>query len=235
MKAVFYGDIVRVVEAGDFSKEFCGGTHVDNTAKIGLFKIRQEGSVAAGVRRIEALTGHNVIKYLNNVIMAVGKTADVLHINNPMEIVQGSVRVMERLKETEKELGYIKERIAKEQAKEILDNAEKVGETSVVTALFTNSTADALRTTCIDVTSTLDESVVAVLAGVSDGKLTFACACSKKAIASGLKAGNIVRAVAQIAGGNGGDLARIGWGDRDRESVMRAAAGTAMRHTQPER
>lgn len=68
-----YGDVVRVVEAGDFSKEFCGGTHVDNTAKVGMFKIKQEGSVAAGVRRIEAVTGHNFLLYLNNAIMMIGQ------------------------------------------------------------------------------------------------------------------------------------------------------------------
>ena len=210
-----YGDIVRVVEAGDFSKEFCGGTHVDNTAKVGLFKIRQEGSVAAGVRRIEAVTGHNVIGYLGSVITAVGRAAEALHLNNPMEIVEGSVRVIERLKDAEKEIDKLKADIARSQIKAILDNADKVGETSVVTALFNGSSADMLRKMCENITDTVGDAV-AVLAAVSDGKLTFACACTKAAVAKGLKAGNIVREVAKIAGGNGGgkpDLAMAGGKD----------------------
>ena len=91
-----YGDTVRVVSMGDFSKEFCGGTHVKNTSDIANFKILSESGVAAGVRRIEAVTGHNVIGYLGKVIMAVGKAAEALHINNPMEIVPGAMRFAER-------------------------------------------------------------------------------------------------------------------------------------------
>ena len=210
-----YGDIVRVVEAGEFSKEFCGGTHVDNTAKVGLFKIRQEGSVAAGVRRIEAVTGHNVINLLSNAVMAVGKAAEALHINNPLELVAGSVRMMERMKEAEKEIEKLKSEIAKSQIKNILSGAEKVGETSIVTALLSGTPSDMLRTMCSNITDAVDD-VVAVLASVNDGKLTFACACSKTAIKKGLKAGNIVRSVAQIAGGNGGgkpDIAMAGGKD----------------------
>jgi alanyl-tRNA synthetase len=210
-----YGDIVRVVEAGDFSKEFCGGTHVDNTAKIGLFKIRQEGSVAAGVRRIEAVTGHNLINYINNITTAVGRAADALKINNPMEIVAGAMRMMEKFKETEREVEKLKTEIAEYQAKSVFDNAEKVGDTAVVTALLTGTSPEMLRITCAEIADA-DVSVVAVLAAVNDGKLSFACACSKAAIAEGLKAGNIVRSVAQIAGGNGGgkpDIAMAGGKD----------------------
>ena len=210
-----YGDIVRVVEAGDFSKEFCGGTHVDNTAKIGLFKLRQEGSVAAGVRRIEAVTGHNMLKYINNVIMAVGKASEALRLNSPLEIVQGAARMMEKFKEAEKEIERLKTEIAEYQAKSVFDNAEKVGDTAVVTALLTGTSPEMLRITCSEIVD-VDVSAVAVLATVNDGKLTFACGCSKAAIAKGLKAGNIVRSVAQIAGGNGGgkpDIAMAGGKD----------------------
>ena len=210
-----YGDVVRVVEAGDFSKEFCGGTHVDNTAKVGLFKIKQEGSVAAGVRRIEAVTGHNVIGYLGNIIMAVGKAAEALHLNNPMEIVDGSARVIERLKDAEKEIEKLKAEIAKGQLKSILNNSEKVGDTTVITALLNGSSSDMLRKMCENICDTVEDAV-AVLAAVNDGKLTFSCACTKAAIAKGLKAGNIVREVAKFAGGNGGgkpDLAMAGGKD----------------------
>ena len=210
-----YGDVVRVVEAGDFSKEFCGGTHVDNTAKVGLFKIKQEGSVAAGVRRIEAVTGHNFLMYLNNAIMMIGQAAHALHINNPLELVQGSVRLTMRLKEAEREIEILKAEIAKDQTGAILDNAEEVNGTKVITAMFNGAPADSLRKMCENLAEVVDDAV-AVLASVTDGKLIFSCMCTKTAIQKGLKAGNIVRAVAQIAGGNGGgkpDLAMAGGKD----------------------
>ena len=210
-----YGDVVRVVEAGDFSKEFCGGTHVDNTAKVGLFKIKQEGSVAAGVRRIEAVTGHNIISYLSNIIISVGKAAEALRLNNAMELYEGAVRTAERLKEAEREIAELKDKLASNQLDGILDHAEKVGDTAIITAMLNYAAPDVLRRTCEGVASELDN-VVAVLASVNDGKLTFACSCSKAAIARGLKAGNIVREVAKIAGGNGGgkpDLAMAGGKD----------------------
>ena len=210
-----YGDVVRVVEAGDFSKEFCGGTHVDNTAKVGMFKIRQEGSVAAGVRRIEAVTGHNFLKFINEAIMMIGKTATALHINNPLELVQGSARVMLRLKEAEREIEKLKAEIAKDQTGAILDNAEEVNGTKVITAMLNGAPADSLRKMCENIAEVVDDAV-AVLSSVTDGKLVFSCVCTKAAIKKGLKAGNIVRAVAQIAGGNGGgkpDLAMAGGKD----------------------
>ena len=210
-----YGDVVRVVEAGDFSKEFCGGTHVDNTAKVGLFKIKQEGSVAAGVRRIEAVTGHNFLRYINDAIMMIGHTAATLHINNPLELIQGSARVMLRLKEAEKEVETLKAKMAKGQIQAFIDNAETVNGTKIITALLNGTPSDMLRKMCENIGDKVDDAV-AVLASVSDGKLTFSCVCTKDAIKKGLKAGNIVRSVAQIAGGNGGgkpDLAMAGGKD----------------------
>ena len=210
-----YGDVVRVVEAGDFSKEFCGGTHVDNTAKVGLFKIKQEGSVAAGVRRIEAVTGHNVIGYLGNAIVMIGKTAEALHINNPLEIAAGAVRVAERLKEAEKEIDRLKAKMAQSRVDEFIKNAEKVGDTLIITALINGASGDMLRKMCEGIGDKVSDAV-AVLAGVSDGKLTFCCTCTKEAVKKGLKAGNIVREVAKIAGGNGGgkpDMAMAGGKD----------------------
>ena len=210
-----YGDVVRVVEAGDFSKEFCGGTHLDNTAKVGLFKIKQEGSVAAGVRRIEAVTGHNVIGYLSDVIVAVGKAADAMHLNSPSAIAEGAERFAERLKAAEKEIEKLKAEIAKNKISAILDNSQKVGTTTVITALLNGVSTDMLRMMC-EKASASAEDAIAVLAAVNSGKLTFACACSNKAIAKGLKAGNIVREVAKITGGNGGgkpDIAMAGGKD----------------------
>ena len=203
-----YGDIVRVVEAGDFSKEFCGGTHVDNTAKVGMFKIKQEGSVAAGVRRIEAVTGHNFLMYLNNAIMMIGQAAQLLHINNPFELVEGAQRLMEKYKENEKELEHLRDEMAKDQTGSILENSERVGDTKIVTAMYNGADTDALRKMCEYIYESVDDAV-AVLASTKGGKLVFSCVCTKKAIEKGLKAGNIVREVAKIAGGNGGGKPHI--------------------------
>ena len=203
-----YGDVVRVVEAGDFSKEFCGGTHVDNTAKVGMFKIKQEGSVAAGVRRIEAVTGHNFLLYLNNAIMMIGQAAHLLHINNPLELVEGAQRLMEKYKENEKELEHLRDEMAKDQTGSILENSERVGDTKIVTAMYNGADTDALRKMCEYIYESVDDAV-AVLASTKGGKLVFSCVCTKKAIEKGLKAGNIVRKVAKIAGGNGGGKPNI--------------------------
>ncbi len=207
-----YGDVVRVVKAGDYSLEFCGGTHVSNTSALGLFKIRQEGSVAAGVRRIEAVTGKGVLKYLNNMINAVFATSQVLHINNPKEIVQGAERVALELKMKNKEIETLKSQLAASQIDSLVNAAPEVSGTKVITGMFVGSTPDMLKTMCDKVTDKVGD-CVAVLAAVNGEKLTFVCACSSAAIAKGLKAGNIVKQVAMIAGGNGGgkpDMAMAG-------------------------
>ncbi|MBQ8057507.1 MAG: alanine--tRNA ligase [Ruminococcus sp.] len=207
-----YGDVVRVVKAGDYSLEFCGGTHVSNTSALGLFKIRQEGSVAAGVRRIEAVTGKGVLNYLNNMINAVFAISQVLHINNPKEIVQGAERVAVELKMKNKEIESLKSQLATSQIDALVNNAPVVDGTKVITGMFVGSTPDMLKTMCDKVTDKVGDCVV-VLAAVNGEKLTFVCACSSAAIAKGLKAGDIVKKVAQIAGGNGGgkpDMAMAG-------------------------
>ncbi len=210
-----YGDVVRVVKAGDYSLEFCGGTHVDNTSALGLFKIRQEGSVAAGVRRIEAVTGKGVLNYLNNMINAVFATSQVLHINNPKEIVQGAERIALELKMKNKEIETLKSQLASSQIDSLVNNAPVVDGTKVITGMFVGSTPDMLKTMCDKVTDKVGD-CVAVLAAVNGEKLTFVCACSSAAIAKGLKAGDIVKKVAMIAGGNGGgkpDMAMAGGKD----------------------
>ena len=198
-----YGDTVRVVTMGDFSKEFCGGTHVNNTSKLGLFKIKQEGSVAAGVRRIEAVTGFGVLKYLNKVIQAIVNAGQALRINNIKEIAVGAQRISMEMKEKDRMILELQEKLAQEQIKSVVNNAKAIETTKVVSKKFENTTPDMLRKMCEKVMDTEPDCVV-VLAGVNEGKLTFCCCCSKEAIAKGLKAGNIVKQVAVIAGGNGG-------------------------------
>ena len=207
-----YGDVVRVVKAGDYSLEFCGGTHAHNTSALGLFKIRQEGSVAAGVRRIEAVTGKGVLDYLNNMINAVFATSQILHINNPKEIVLGAERIALELKEKTKEIESLKAQLATSQIDSLVDAAPVIKDTKVITGKFSGTTPDMLKTMCDKLTDKVDN-CVAVLAAVNGEKLTFVCACSKSAIANSLKAGDIVKKVAMIAGGNGGgkpDMAMAG-------------------------
>lgn len=207
-----YGDVVRVVKAGDYSLEFCGGTHVNNTSALGLFKIRQEGSVAAGVRRIEAVTGKGVLNFLNNMVNTVFTSSQILHINNPKEFVQGAERIALELKMKNKEIESLKSQLATSQIDALVSNAPVYKNTKVITGMFVNTTPDMLKTMCDKITDKVENSVV-VLAVVNGEKLTFVCACSKDAISDGLKAGEIVKRVAMIAGGNGGgkpDMAMAG-------------------------
>ena len=192
--------------------ELCGGTHVSNTSALGLFKIKQEGSVAAGVRRIEAVTGKGVLDYLNQAVNACVIASQVLHINNPKEIVQGAQRIAQELKDKSKEIESLKSQLAGSQIDALINTAPMVGDTKIITSMFVGTSADMLKTMCDKLTDKV-KNCVAVLAGVNGEKLTFVCACSKEAIKAGLKAGDIVKKVAIIAGGNGGgkpDMAMAG-------------------------
>ena len=198
-----YGDIVRVVKASEFSIEFCGGTHVNNTAKLGLFHIRSEASAAAGVRRIEAVTGQGVLSYLENSVGIIFESADKLKISNPWELVQGCEKVSELLKEKDRKIDELNNKLALGMVSEIISTEKKFGELSVFTGILEGVTADMLRNTCDKVTDKFANSVV-ILAGKNDGKGTFAVSCTKAAVKSGVKAGLVAKAVAQLTGGNGG-------------------------------
>ena len=206
-----YGDVVRVVSAGDFSLELCGGTHTDNTAKIGLFKIRQEGSVAAGVRRIEALTGMNVLGFINRAIAAIGDAAVALKLNDIRNIASAAEKAAEELKEKDRLINALNNKLARSQIDGILAGVEDVGGVGVVSSFVgvDNSQIREVADMCVD----NNQNAVIVLACVSGTKATFVCRVGKEAIAKGLNAGKIVRAVAQITGGNGGgkpDMAMAG-------------------------
>ncbi len=207
-----YGDIVRVVKAGDFSVEFCGGTHVDNTAKIGLFKIRQEGSVAAGVRRIEAVTGRGVIELLNNSIYTLVSSAEALKIGNIKDFASRCEQIAGELKEKDREIDALNRKLASSKIDELFANAKFEKGVRIISAAFNDINADMLRTMCQRVLDSAPKTVV-VIAGMNGDKVTFACACGEEARAKGANAGKIVKAVASVAGGNGGgkpDLAMAG-------------------------
>ncbi len=207
-----YGDTVRVVKAGDFSIELCGGTHADNTAKLGVFKIRQEGSVAAGVRRIEALTGKGVLRFTNNLLDVVAKTVKALKVTDQKALVNGAEKIVEELKDKDRQISALNDKLASSQIGDFLNNAVEVNGVSVVTSVLKDVQSDQLRNIC-DMCVDKNQKSVVVLCAVNGDKGTFACRVGKEAQALGLNAGKIVKEVAQIAEGNGGgkpDMAMAG-------------------------
>jgi alanyl-tRNA synthetase len=207
-----YGDVVRVVKAGDFSVELCGGTHVDNTSKLGLFKIRQEGSVAAGVRRIEAMTGIGVLRYINNAVTMIGEAASVFKLNDPRKLVAAMTKFVEEMKSKDREIEALKNKLALSQLDGILSSSVDVNGVSVITSKVQDVQGGQLKDMC-NMCLDRNQKAVVVLGGVTGSKGTFACACGKEALALGLNAGKIVKAAAQLTGGNGGgkpDMAMAG-------------------------
>ena len=212
-----YGDRVRVVKVGDYSTELCGGTHVKNTSEIGLFKIVSESSVAAGVRRITAVTGRGVLNYINNNNNLIAETASALKVSNTHDIAKRAAAVAAELKDREKEIAGLKDEINAFKTSGIIAGAIDVDGVKLVVYCAGEETADSLRSMASGVCSE-EEPTVAVIAGTNPekGTATFVCACNKAAIERGAHAGNIVREVAKIAGGNGGgkpDMAMAGGKD----------------------
>jgi len=209
-----YGNIVRVVQMGDYSVELCGGTHLDNTAKAGLFKITSESSVAAGVRRIEAICGTVVLEKIEEHNRMVNQLAELLK-TSPKELANKAAQTANEVKTLRQEIAKLQDKLASGNAQDLLKNATDVAGLHVITAQFENVKADALRTIS-DQLRDADPSVVAVLASVADGKIVFVTGCGKDAVARGIQAGKLVREVAQVAGGNGGgkpDSAMAGGND----------------------
>ena len=199
-----YGDVVRVVRtADDFSIEFCGGTHVDNTAKLGLFKIKSESSVAAGVRRIEAVTGANVLTMLNEALATISDAAAAMKLSNPAELVRKGAAMTAELKEKDRQIEQLSSKLASIEVDSLVENAACVGDTKLVIKKFDGVKPDELRTMGDKVRDKCADSV-AVFASVNGEKGTIFVAVGKEALAKGANAGKIVKAVAQVTGGNGG-------------------------------
>ena len=198
-----YGDIVRVVDMGDgYSVEFCGGTHLDNTAKVGSFRILAEFSVASGVRRIEAVTGKETLQVMENNTRTLMTLAERLKAK-PEELLS-------RAEARSNEIRSLRQMVEKFRSREMLQNAEgflasakTVGELHIVTTTLTEATPDEMRQIG-DFLRDKDEKIVAVLATVKGEKITFLAVCGKAAVAKGVKAGDIIRQVCTICGGKGG-------------------------------
>lgn len=197
-----YGDIVRVVKAGDFSTEFCGGTHVSNSGQIGLFKIVSESSVAAGVRRIIAYTGHSTLAYLNLNESVVKYIASTLKTAENEVESRVSTLVSEN-KELEKEIQKLNAEITKLKSADMFSKPIDVDGLELYVAKVEGTTPDALRSMGDDIKNKGDN-VVALIAGTNGEKANLVAVCGKDAIAKGVKAGDLVREVAKLAGGGGG-------------------------------
>ena len=197
-----YGDNVRVVSMGDVSKELCGGTHLTNTAKIGSFTVISEGSVASGVRRIEALVGKENLRLAASNTAKLRKAAAVMK-TTPQEVMTRLEQVVREGKELRQQLDQMQSKLLASDAERFLYAAKKVEGLNVITTTLSSMSAGALRKIG-DMLREKDESVVAVLSSVSDEKITFNAVCGKKAVAAGIKAGDLIRTVTAITGGSGG-------------------------------
>ena len=197
-----YGDSVRVVSMGDVSKELCGGTHLTNTAKIGGFVIISEGSVASGVRRIEAVVGKENLKLSVHNSQMLRKAASTLK-TTPAELFTKMDQMMKETKEMRQQLDQLQSKLLASDAERFLYAAKQVEGLNVITATLNNMAAGSLRKIG-DMLREKDDKVVAVLSSVVDGKITFNAVCGKEAVKAGIKAGDLIRTVTTITGGSGG-------------------------------
>ena len=197
-----YGNVVRVVNMGDWSIELCGGTHLDNTAKAGAFHIISEGSVASGVRRIEASTGIETMRILNRDLEELSSLA-AMYKTSPADLPQKLEQQAGELREAKRLIEQYKARESAGGADEMLKNGKDVKGLRVVTCSREDCDANTLRQLG-DVLRDKCSNVVAVVASVNGDKITFQCVCGKDAVAKGVKAGDIIRNITAIAGGKGG-------------------------------
>ncbi len=197
-----YGSVVRVVSMGDVSRELCGGTHLSNTAKVGAFRIVSEGSVASGVRRIEAYTGKKTLELLRSSIDSL-ETVAAMFKSRPDMLAEKVRQQAEELREARRVIEQFKAKESAGDADSLLSNAKHIGRLHVVTAKVKDMDANALRKLG-DVLRDKDASVVAVIAAINGEKITLQCVCGKDAVCDCIRAGDIIKTVAPIISGRGG-------------------------------
>ena len=197
-----YGDEVRVVGMGEFSKEFCGGTHVKNTGMIGQFKIISESGVAAGIRRIEAITGHNVIKYYENLEQTIAEAAKIIKAS-PDKLVEKAKHLMEEIKALQSENESLKNKAAKEALGDVMDKVVEIGGVKVLSVEIPETDGNELRNLGDELKNKLGEGLI-FLASAKDGKVNLVAMATDGAVKAGVHAGNLIKTVAPIVGGGGG-------------------------------
>ena len=197
-----YGKVVRMVKMGDFSTELCGGTHCSNTGNVGLFKIVSESSVAAGVRRIEAVTGRGVLDLLASKDALLGDTAKELKAQNVGDLPKRAAQLQSELKEEKREVESLNARLASSKLDALRASAKTVGAVSLITADLGAMSMDAARSLCDTLKETAD--AVGVIAIHTGDKLNFMAVCGADAVKPGAHAGNLRREVSAITGGKGG-------------------------------
>ncbi|MGE5485078.1 MAG: alanine--tRNA ligase [Ignavibacteriales bacterium] len=233
-----YGDRVRVIKIGDFSKELCGGTHASSTGEIGLLKVVSESGIGAGLRRIEAVTGHAVLDHLRAVEKALGEAAAALRVS-PEEVAVRVTDMAARVKSLEREVERLQMKMAQQGVDEIVASAVSAGEARIAWGEVAATSADALRSVGDSVRERIGSGVVA-LAAVVDGKVSFVVMVTKDLVGKGVHAGRIVSEAAREAGGGGGgrpDMAQAGAKDpamiqaalRKAVEVARNQIATALR------
>ncbi|MDR0490911.1 MAG: alanine--tRNA ligase [Oscillospiraceae bacterium] len=217
-----YGDVVRVVKMGDKSIEFCGGTHLDNTAKAGAFSITAEFSVASGVRRIEAITGKATLEAFGSARAHLSVLSGMLKAGAPEELIGKLEQNIVSIRDMKAKLDAASAKDAGGKAAQLVGSAKNIGGLKVIASVVESADADGLRQMA-DTLRDLEPCIVAVLAAISDGKITIIAACGKSSVAKGFKAGDLVRETARLCGGSGGGKPDFAMGGGKDESKLQAA------------
>ena len=220
-----YGDIVRVVDMGGWSIEFCGGTHIDNTGKIGGFKIVSEAGIASGVRRIEAITGSNIIKYVLGKQNTIDEVASVLK-SSESDLVRKANQIVLDNKELDNTIKALKSDEISGSLDEIIASAKDVNGVKLITRRFDNTDIEQLRNIS-DAVKDQADGVAMVFAAVNDGKVTFITSLTEDLVGKGYHAGKIIKEVAAAAGGGGGGKANMAQAGAKDPSKIEAAFAKA--------
>ena len=207
-----YGKVVRVVKVGDFSIELCGGTHAENTAQLGVLKILSETSVAAGVRRIEAVTSLGVLDVVRQKETLLEGCQKALKVNQLSELVNGCENLVAQLKEHEKTIAALNAQLASLKVDELINSAHDLNGTKVIIAVLSGLDNDAMKSMC-DVIKAKVEDSIAVILSRSGEKASLSVSAGPRAVDRGSNAGALVKEIAKLLGGNGGgrkDMAMAG-------------------------
>jgi len=207
-----YGDVVRVVSMGDFSLEFCGGTHVSNVGEIGQIKIISEGSVASGVRRVEAISGPRAWNYITDQLKYLGDASERLKVK-PAELAAQIERIQGELKQREKQLAAMEEKLALAKVDELIAGARAMGDKMVIAQVLPNMSPASLKSIAENIKAREGNNALLLVSPQGQESVSIVSAFSPSLVKRGFNAGKIVSEVAQILGGKGGgrpDFAQAG-------------------------